>query len=284
MRYNLVENIERTTHSYGIPSKLSKNDAWLMLEQSLGRERRVVKPKRTRINMLIGLVAAAAVFLVIMYMGMFRTGKYSPEFYASFAQTQRVGLPDSSIVLLNSNSSLKYHYNRFTGERNVILKGEAFFDVQKGRKFVVDFHGGSVNVIGTKFNVMAYDQNYLTIDCTEGRVEFRFDKQIIVLNAGESGKVYKGHADGPFHSETDRITDRMQGLYFWNKVSVDELLHLIGFRFGYDVNLHPDIIKRNFSGKIDLSDLYNALNIVSYAMDLKYSVDKEKQTITVNAK
>lgn len=284
MNYNLVENIERTTCSYTIPTKLSKQDAWLCLEKNMVKEIHPVKPKLVRTNLMIGWMAAAAVFLVIMYLGMFNTGKYSPEYYADFAKTQQVILPDSSILYLNSNSKAKYHYNKFTGERNVVLNGEALFDVQKGRKFTVDFEGGSINVIGTKFNVMAYDPNYLNVDCTEGRVEFHFGKKIIELYTGEGVKVCYGQLIGPFYSEPERINEQINGLYFWDKVSIDELLHLIGFRFGYTVKLHPDILKRNFSGKIDLSDLYNALNIVSYAMDLKYIVDEEGQTITVNVK
>ena len=284
MKYNLVENIERTTRSYAIQAKLSKHDAWLRLETNIDKKIQPGKPKWGQANLMVGWMAAAAVFLVVMYLGMFNTGKYSPEFYTSYTEMELVNLPDSSTVTLNSNSKMKYHYNKFTGERNVVLNGEAFFEVQKGRKFIVDFDGGSLNVIGTKFNVMAYNPNYLNIDCTEGRVEFHFGKQIVILNAGEGAKVYYGQISGPFRSESERIVEHVKGLYFWNKVSVDELVHLIGFRFGYNIILHPDVAKRNFSGKIDLSDLHSALNIVSYAMDLKYIVDDEGQTITVNAK
>lgn len=284
MNNNLVENIDRITCSYAIPAKLSKHDAWLRLELKMEHEVKVIKPDRVRTNMLAGWIAAAAVFGVVMYLGMFYTGKYSNEFITGNTATQQIFLPDSSSVFLNYNSKVKYHYNKFTGERNVVLNGEAQFNVQKGRKFSVDFNGGSISVLGTRFTVMAYSPDYVNIACTDGKVEFRFGKKVKVIKAGEGINIYKGQQSETLKSECEQINERINGLYFWNKISIDELIHLIGFRFGYNVRIHPDIINRNFSGKIDLSDLHNALNIVSFAMDLNYIIDEDGQTITVNAK
>lgn len=280
----LLENINLMTSCYDVPSKLPKDVAWEKIAQKLETNVKVEKRNWIKTNLVIGSMAAAAVFLIIMYLGMFNTGKYSPEIITKIAKTEKVYLPDSSLIALNSNSRVKFHYNKFTGERNIVMDGEAYFDVKKGRKFTVDFNGGNIKVLGTQFNVMAYSDEYLTVDCTEGEVEFRIGRKVVMLGKGQGVKCYKGEITGPFHIDPSLIKERINGLFYWDKISVDELLHLIGYRFGYDVIINAETAQRNFAGKIDLSDLNNGLNIVSYAMDLFYSIDEEAQTITVNAK
>lgn len=285
MNKKLFKNIDLMAKSYDVPSRLSMEDAWDKMSQKLEEEPKVIKTRYpVRINLVIGSMAAAAVFLIIFYLGMFNTGKYSPEIFADNTKTEFIYLPDSSLVSLNLNSNFKYHYNKFTGERNVIMNGEAYFDIQKGRKFTVDFNGGSIKVLGTEFNVVAYSNEYLNVDCTEGKVQFIIDKNVFKLVKGQGVKMFRGKVTGPYNIEPSLVKERMNGLFYWDKVSVDELIHLIGYRFGYDVKIDNETARRNFSGKIDLSNLHNGLNIVSYAMDLKYSIDEEALMIIVNAK
>ena len=72
----------------------------------------------------------------------------------------QVVLPDGSKVWLNAASSLKFPA-AFTGaERRVELKGEAYFDVVKDQKqFIVNTGAMDVTVLGTSFNVSAYEED-----------------------------------------------------------------------------------------------------------------------------
>ncbi|MGQ8337525.1 FecR family protein [Sunxiuqinia sp. A32] len=66
-------------------------------------------------------------------------------------------LPDGSTGFLNSKSTLKYPIN-FKENRDVRLVGEAFFDVVKSRhKFTVTTSRLKIEVLGTCFNVLAYN-------------------------------------------------------------------------------------------------------------------------------
>ncbi|NJK98273.1 MAG: hypothetical protein HC905_28190, partial [Bacteroidales bacterium] len=70
-----------------------------------------------------------------------------------------ITLADGTKVELNSGSSISYP-SRFTGkQRQVELSGEAFFDVTADKKkpFVVKAGGISIRVLGTHFNVKAYE-------------------------------------------------------------------------------------------------------------------------------
>ena len=67
-------------------------------------------------------------------------------------------LADSSIVWLNSGSTLRYPDRFAEREREVFLEGEAFFDVRKktDKAFYVRTSDINIKVLGTKFNVKTY--------------------------------------------------------------------------------------------------------------------------------
>ena len=87
-------------------------------------------------------------------------------------------LPDSTVVYLNSESSLSYP-SRFDGNtREVFLKGEAYFEVMKdpSKRFLVStMYQSQIEVLGTHFNVEAYEggENIVTT-LVEGKVNFLF--------------------------------------------------------------------------------------------------------------
>lgn len=283
---NMSIDVKITDFTQGlqVPSRVSKEDAWEKLGNRLTDVKKSKRESGKKLKLFIGSAAAAAVFLTILSIGMFNTGKYSPDISTGISEAKPVILPDSTSILLNSNSLTRYHYNRITGERNVFMKGEALFDVKKGRKFTVELENARIHVRGTSFNVIAYSQDYLKVQCLEGSVDVSVNKTNINLEAGEALKYMEGNLRGAYLENTDHVADHYIGVYYWEKVKLKELLEIIGYRFAYEMKYPENLPDRHFSGKIDLSNLYNGLNIVSYAMDLKYVVNKEEQTITVHAR
>ena len=85
----------------------------------------------------------------------------------------QIVLPDGSKVWLNSVSSLHFPAT-FSGKiRNVELTGEAYFDIAKNpdMPFVVKTKDMNIQVTGTQFNVMAYqDENISATTLVEGSV------------------------------------------------------------------------------------------------------------------
>lgn len=93
--------------------------------------------------------------------------------------TTMVVLPDSTVVHLNSKSSLRYPA-RFGGDvRKVALSGEAYFEVAKdaGKKFIVTTpHHSQIEVLGTHFNVEAYENDAdISTTLVEGKVCFLYE-------------------------------------------------------------------------------------------------------------
>lgn len=82
-------------------------------------------------------------------------------------------LPDGTEVALNSGSVLRYSRGFGIRERNVVLNGEGYFKVAKNEEvpFFVETNDVQVRVVGTVFNVRAYnDDSYVMVSLLEGRV------------------------------------------------------------------------------------------------------------------
>ncbi len=91
-------------------------------------------------------------------------------------------LPDGSRVWLNSSSSLKYPTAFNSKIREVELTGEGYFEIteNKEKPFVVKANKIDVKVLGTAFNVNAYeDEPELATTLVQGSV--RVPTQIIQL-------------------------------------------------------------------------------------------------------
>jgi len=84
----------------------------------------------------------------------------------------QVTLSDGTVAILNANSRLRFPVD-FVGEtRQVILSGEAYFEVQHdGRPFIVECDGMNVEVLGTTFNVSSYEDDMdIRTTLVEGKV------------------------------------------------------------------------------------------------------------------
>jgi len=96
-------------------------------------------------------------------------------------------LPDKSTFVLSGDSQLSYDSKSWQGQRDVELKGNAFFNVEKGSTFTVNTDNGLVRVLGTQFNVQSKDKS-LTVSCSEGKVSVESNSKNLskeILEAGE---------------------------------------------------------------------------------------------------
>jgi transmembrane sensor len=108
----------------------------------------------------------------------------------------RLVLPDNSAVWLNAASSIRYA-TAFSGkEREVIVTGEAYFEVAPlaGQPFRVSLPSGvSVEVLGTHFNVNAYtDENRIRTTLTDGRIQVVQGSDKILLSPGQQATANQG--------------------------------------------------------------------------------------------
>ena len=112
-------------------------------------------------------------------------------------------LEDGSIVYLGQESVLQYPEHFATDKREVNLHGEAFFDVAKKHEqtFLIETEKVQIEVLGTCFNVEAYEQNTEVITTLiEGKVDFMFEK-----DAGVKHVFLSPREKLVYDSETDKV-------------------------------------------------------------------------------
>lgn len=86
---------------------------------------------------------------------------------------RKVTLPDASQLVLNKGAKVIYNRNYGLSNREVILEGEAFFEVARNEKlpFKVYAEGSTIEVLGTSFNIKPTGQQ-LTVSVVSGKVAF----------------------------------------------------------------------------------------------------------------
>lgn len=117
--------------------------------------------------------AAAAVVLLITGAALFYNFNNKEKLRSDYGSISQYKLPDGSQVMLNANSTLSMNEGWQKGtDREVWLKGEAFFHVQKTpmhNKFIVHANKMDIIVTGTQFNVVSREDESSVL-LTEGSV------------------------------------------------------------------------------------------------------------------
>jgi hypothetical protein len=106
----------------------------------------------------------------------------------------QIELPDGSLVWLNAGSSLHFPTAFVGKQRRVEVTGEAYFEVKKNvsMPFAVKVNNAEVQVLGTKFNVMAYkDETALKTTLFSGEVKFVFGDNNSIIKPGQQTQLSK---------------------------------------------------------------------------------------------
>jgi transmembrane sensor len=116
-------------------------------------------------------------------------------------------LKDGSTVTLNSNALLTYEKDFNQSDRELVLEGEAYFEVEKDdlKPFVIHAHEIDITVVGTSFNVKSNEGSETSeVVVNSGTVKMSSKSKSIMLTVGEkgvlikkSGKLFKVQNDNP---------------------------------------------------------------------------------------
>lgn len=269
---------------------LKTDDAWTRLSKTIGskeKPRAVSRPLTSHYSTLLK-IAASVCLLVVSGFLILRSLPEKTLQQATIVRTAtgnntRILLPDSSVVWLNSSSTLEYPAAFGNTSRNVVLKGEAFFDVRKGSKpFIVKTDNISVHVKGTKFNVRAYKNDQTTrTTLQEGKVELQVSgkDKIYTMKPGDQvvldtrlGNVTLRQVD-----PSDFSAWKEEKLIFEN-VKLGSIVSKMENRFGVDIELDSMIARRErLSMTIERENLAEVLDLIQLSSRLK--VKKEKNRI-----
>lgn len=164
-----------------------------------------------------------------------------------------VVLPDGSKVWLNAASSLKFPV-AFTGaERNVELTGEAYFEVAKNKQkpFKLSVNGATVEVLGTHFNVMAYnDEARLRTTLLEGSVKISKNDKSGLLKPGQQADIDKQDNIKITDADTEQAMAWKNGYFKFSRDNIQTIMRQLSRWYDIDVVYEGSIPTDEFVGKI----------------------------------
>lgn len=167
-------------------------------------------------------------------------------------------LADGSKVWLNAGSSLRYPVSFHAKERRVSVTGEAYFEVfhDISKPFIVSNGSMNIKVLGTHFNVNAFEDDDMDIKVTllEGSVEINNGKTSGLLKPGEQALVneqIKVESD----VDLDKVMAWKNGFFGFDNATLHEVLKEISRWYDVEVTYQGGNQPRAFTGEIqrDLS-------------------------------
>lgn len=219
----------------------------------------------------------AAAIVVLFATSYFLLFNKTSSFKTEFAQTKTFNLPDNSEVVLNANSKIIYSKKDWEKRRNLTLEGEAYFKVQKGKKFTVNTAIGEVTVLGTQFNVKER-ANYFEVKTFEGLVSVTYKGKEIKLPIGSVFKVVNGVIDA---TNTFDVNEKswLQKESNFKSIALRFVLAEIENQFEYTIETKDVDLDILYSGGFTHTDINIALQSVTIPLQLSYKIDGKKITI-----
>ena len=189
-----------------------------------------------------------------------------------------IELPDGTNVVLNSASQLSYLNNFGENGRRVQLNGEAYFKVAHDEKcaFIVQVGDLEVKVLGTSFNVSAYeDAKDVTVVLLEGKVGVYAQKTSHIMKPGDKIEYNKAtHKITATQVHPNDYIEWTKGNMYFEKESLENIMKTLS-RI-YDVEIRFDSNKlpnEYFTGTIPGGGIQNALNILMLTSPFYYEMD-----------
>ena len=192
----------------------------------------------------IAIGIAASLILVLGFWWLFNRSDSSMETIIADIDVKEIRLEDGSLVFLRKGTSLQYPKDFNEDSREVILHGEAFFDITKdpSRPFTITAEEASIQVLGTSFSVNTNPEGVSLIVKT-GKVRFmslQDSSKTLIVNAGERARLTgsiiskEANTDGNFNAwQTKQL--------IFNDTPLSEVIRSISDYYGVDIQIrHED--------------------------------------------
>lgn len=196
-----------------------------------------------------------------------------------------VALADGTEVWLNAASSITYPA-AFTGkERRVTVTGEAYFEVaaSASQPFIVEANGTEVLVLGTHFNINAYDdEQSINTTLTEGAVLVKSATIARLLSPGQQARVAKGSGDIALEPKADmnNILAWKNGYFSFDNADIPAVMRQLARWYNIDVTYEGKLPEFTFTGEIGRSLTEEQLLNVLTKAGIHFKADGHRLTIT----
>jgi len=195
------------------------------------------------------------------------------------AQSQ-VQLPDGTQIWLNAGSSIRYANTFGQGDRDLTLNGEAYFDVisNEALPFIVSAGDLTVQVLGTQFNVKAYEElDNIKVSLMKGSVSLQYfpENQTYMLKPMETAVYDKQQHDTKIVKDISfQANEWMGGNIVFNGEIFEEIVFILEQQFDVEINIKNESLKkRQFIGDFTKNEtLERIFNVMATDGQFNYRI------------
>ncbi len=192
-------------------------------------------------------------------------------------------LADGTKVYLNAVSSIKYP-TQFNGDKRIVeLDGEAYFEVAKNKNkpFIVKSGDQDIEVLGTHFNVHAYDnESVVKTTLLEGSVAVNYKNQKAILKPGQQSNVSdKFNKITIKQVDTEAAIAWKNGRFKFDNADLKTVMRQLERWYGINVEYRGDVPDVRFNGGTFMNKNLSEVLKVLELSNIKFKV--EGKTIIV---
>ena len=194
-------------------------------------------------------------------------------------------LPDGSKVWLNSGSTLRFPTAFIGSERIVELKGEAYFDIAKNPKmpFLVRTNNAmDIKVLGTQFNVMAYDdEKNINTTLVEGSVEVLKGSEKTNLKPGQEAILNRGSGNIKVaQADLEQAIAWKNGYFIFYNENIESIMRKVSRWYNVDIVYHGNLNNKDFVGTISRNkNVSELLKMLELTGAIHFSIDGRRITV-----
>ena len=250
---------------------LGEVDSWALPEIDIEKSYERLKKKKTPTKVIswyqTNVFKLAAAILVLAAAAVFFFSADSMVVYeTAVAQTEKITLPDQSVVILGPSSKLSYDEDKWASSRTISLKGSAHFDVKKGSPFVVSFGIASVQVLGTSFEIKTFN-NYASVMCYDGEIAVKIGDDTASLSKGQGLKINEQKVFETFEFANTLWSD---DVVRFQSMPLSTVFESLSQRFDLNIDTSKIDAERTFTGSYTTQNVDLALKMVCEPMNISY--------------
>ncbi|OYU83383.1 MAG: iron dicitrate transport regulator FecR [Flavobacterium sp. BFFFF2] len=242
-------------------------------------KQQVQKEPKIRFLEKYKVLLVAASLVLFLGIGLLIQANHLEEQVAEVGQFKKFELPDQSEVVLNAGSTIMYKKWGWSNNRQLELEGEAYFKVQKGQKFTVSTSAGTVQVLGTQFNVKVRNGRFETT-CFEGRVRVQSGKNECVITKGQSVIVARNQFMPLTHAMND--PQWVHHEVGFHQEHLNNVLQELARQYPIQFKCKTALSDKLFSGTLPTNDLPTAMRILASTYHFTYQMNPDKSLIVIS--
>ncbi len=210
-----------------------------------------------------------------------KTEEYATVTKLAESQNLSIMLTDLSKIDLRKGSEIEFKESYENSDtREVSLKGEAYFDVEKSaakeKPFIVHLAKGNISVLGTRFLVKS-DESSTQIILEEGKISFSVDGRSYVLTPGDV-LTYNQEMVSILNNKKIETYDswRKNKISFQN-ASISEVIQTIKNSYNLSIELGNENLKnRKITTTLDQNDPMLLLQAIAAIYDIEVAIQGDK--------